>query len=53
MYETEDYSSKIYEDKQTNRHEMKDLMDELSYIIEPNIIINVFVKFIKTEFVDT
>ena len=32
---------------------MKDLMDELSYIIEPNIIINVFVKFIKTEFVDT
>ena len=27
---------------------MKDLMEELSFIIEPNIIINVFVKFIKT-----
>ena len=32
---------------------MKDLMEELSFIIEPNIIINVFVKFIKTGFVDT
>ena len=32
---------------------MKDLIEELSFIIEPNVIISVFVKFIKTGFVDT
>ena len=35
----------------SNRHEIKDLRTK--FIIEPNIIIKVFVNFIKTGFVDT